>query len=243
MEKLKIVLCDANRQELDEYANVCRNICEQSGIPANFKSYSNNRDLIWDMKEDESFISIDIVVVDPANGFDTIAPHLRDSGYEGMFLYLSHSELPEHFRQAFNVGACHFVQKSANPQILSQFHSVFEAAMRKAVRIDRHYLAVSYSGENQKIAVSDILYFEATAGHLVNIVHKGGCFKFLSTLQSLEERFGDSGFVRAHRSYLISASAIQQVDLNGVTLSDGYKVPVSRDRYSALKAAALHWQS
>ena len=243
MEKLRIVLCDTNKHELEGHAKICRAICEQRGVPADLRLYSNSSGLLFDMGDDEFSASVNIFIIDPENGFETVSSAVREKGYDGMILYLSHSDSAEHYRQAFDVGAFNFVQKGTDPQILSRFQSVFESAIQAAKQVERQYLAVSYAGEFRRIDVKDIQYFEAAADHMINIVHRDGSFKFLSTMQSLEERFSDRGFVRVHRSYLVSVNAVHRVDSDGLTLNNGDRILVSRDRYASLKAAMLCWQS
>jgi len=243
MEKLRIVLCDTNRQEREGHGKICRAICERNNIPAEFKLYSNGRDLLFDMGDEEFAAWVSLLIIDPDNGLDSVASAIRKKGYDGMILYLSHSDSPELYRQAFDVGAYNFVQKGTGAQILSRFGSVFESAIKAARHIDRQYLAVSYAGEFRRIEVKNILYFESAADHMVNVVYRGGSFKFLSTIQSLEERFGERGFLRVHRSYLVSGDTIHRVDPDGVTLNNGHRISVSRNRYHDLKKAMLSWQS
>ena len=242
-EKLRIALCDANGQEREGYAKVCDGICEQNNIRADFRHYSNSSDLLFDMGDDQFLASVNIVIVDPEHGFDTAPLVMRDNGYDGMILYLSNSDSPEYYRQAFDVNAFNYVKKGTDPQILSRFRAIFESAAQAAQKTDRQYLAVSYAGEHKRIEVKDILYFE-TADHMkVNVVYKGGSFEFLSTMQSLEERYGSRGFVRVHRSYLVSINTIHRMERDGLTLNNGHRIIVSRDRYPELKAAMLCWQS
>ena len=244
MDSLRIVLCDTNKREVEGYAAICRSICEQSGIPADLRFYSNSAALMFDMNDVEFSSSISIFIVDPDNGFAAIPTAVRTNGYDGVILYLSHSNSPEHYRQAFDVDAYNFIEKGTNPDILARFHSVFETALQKAKHSSRQYLMVSYAGEYKRIDVSDILYFEAASNHMINVVYSGGNFQFLNTMQSLEERYGDRGFVRAHRSYLVSVNAIhRQVSPNKLILNDGRSIVVSRDRSAALKSAMACWQN
>jgi len=240
---MRIALCDSNAKELEGYMKICRSICEQSGVPAELKFYSNSNDLVFDMGDDDFSASVDILIIDPENGFGTVPSLIRKKGYDGMIIYLSHSDSTEHYRQAFDVGAYNFVQKGTDPHILSRFQSVFESAIQTAQQIDRQYLAVSFAREYKRIEVKDILYFETVEDHMINVVYKGGSFKFSSTMQSLEKRFSDRGFTRPHRSYLVSVAAIHRVKPDGLILNNGHRILVSRDRYSDLKTAMLCWQS
>jgi len=241
--KLRIVLCDANKQELEGYATVCRGICEKNDVSADFTFYSNDNEVMFDMGSCEFSAEVSIFVVDPDNGLSEIPAAIRKLGYDGMILYLSHSKSLEHYRQAFDVGAYNFVEKGTDPVILSRFQSVFESALQNAKQIDRQYMVVSYAGEYKRIEVSEIQYFESAANHMINVVYNGGSFKFLSTMQGLEENLRDRGFVRIHRAFLVSVDAIHRVEPDEVTLNNGKRLLVSRDRYPSLKTTMLSWQT
>lgn len=243
MKKLRIVLADANRRELEGYEKICRSICEKNDVSVTFKFYLNSGDLLFDMNDKDFASSVTMLIIDPENGFDVIPSIVRSNGYDGLILYLSRSKSPEHFRQAFDASAFNFIQKGTSQKLLARFHSIFESAIHTAKQNDRQYLAASYAGEYRRIEVTDILYFEAAADHTINVVYKGGSFQFRSTMKSLEEQLVGRGFIRAHRCYFVSIDAIHRVDPDGLTLNNGFKIIVSRDRYASLKTAILNWQT
>ncbi|MCL2487848.1 MAG: response regulator transcription factor [Oscillospiraceae bacterium] len=243
MKRFQIALCDTNKQELEGYATVCRGICEKNGLSADFKLYASSGDLLFDMGPHEFTWMFNIFIIDPENGFSDMPSAIRRVGYNGVILYLSHSKSPEHYQQAFDAGAYNFIEKGTEPQLLFRFQSVFEAALQTAKQIDRQFLMVSCAGELRRIEVKDIHYFESAADHMVNVVYNGGSFQFLSTMKGLEERFRDRGFVRVHRSYLVSVDAIHRVEPGTLTLNSGRRILVSRDRYPALKTAMFCWQT
>ncbi|MCL2671091.1 MAG: LytTR family transcriptional regulator [Clostridiales bacterium] len=238
MEKLRIVLCDTNLKELEAYAKICRGICEQRCLPAEVKPYTNRHEFMFDMGDPVFSASVSICIIDPANGSDGIPATLRREGYDGIILYLTHSDAPEHYWQAFDAGAYNFVQKSDR----SRFLSIFEAVLQSAQRAERQYMAVSYAGDYRRVEVRDILYFETMPNHLINVVYKDGSFQFLTTMQKLEELFCRRAFVRVHRSYLVSVSAIHRVNADSLTLNNGCKILVSKERRADLKDAMLCWQ-
>ena len=233
--KLKIVLCDANKTEMEDYAVICRDLCKQLEISADVKLYSSKNELMFDMKDIYFSAQVGIFIIDPENGFDKIPSAIRKEGYDGPILYLSHSSSVEYYRQAFNVGAYNFVQKSSEPQKPSQFQTILKEMAKTAEQNDRKFFVVSNAGEYRKIEINKIYYFETLANHMINIVYKGGSFAFLSSLQDLEKRFRKRGFVRVHRSYLVSVDSIHRVEKNELTLYNKIRIPVSRSNAPMLK--------
>jgi len=237
MDKMKIVICDENTKEANEYAGVCRGICGKNQILLELNTYNNLESFMFDMSDISFSAQVNILIVDPKGCFESMPFSVRKNGYNGMILYLSHSTSLEHYRQAFDADAYNFVQKGKSPEIFARFQSVFESALQNARQLNRKYLMVSYAGEYKRIDVKDIQYFETASDHMIEVVYNGGRFKFLSTMQNMEERFKDHGFVRVHRSYLVSVNAIHRVGSDELTLNSGNRILVSRDRFPSLRSA------
>lgn len=242
MKKLRIVICDSNQQELEEYANICRSVCIKADIPIELKMYSNSEDLLFDMEDDAFCALVNIVIIDPENGFAAIPKTIRKSGYDGLILYLSHSTKSERYHQAFDAEAFNFMQKGNDAKTLARFQTIFETSLSAARQLERQYIVVSCAGEYKQIEIKDIYYFEGTMDHMVRIEYSGGFFHFPSTLQKLEERLRDHGFVRCHRSFIVSIDAVRQLEFKELTLNNGRKIPVSRSYYASLKSAMDRWQ-
>ena len=78
---------------------------------------------------------------------------------------------------------------------------------------------------------------------MVCVWYAGGKFIFQSSLSNLEERLKDRGFMRVHRSYLVSLDAVHRISFeDGITLNNGKSIPSSRSNYSVLKDAMDKWR-
>lgn len=77
--------------------------------------------------------------------------------------------------------------------------------------------------------ISDILYFEnemrKIAAHTVR-----GVISFYGVMADMEREAG-AGFFRCHRGYLVNLSFVAEYDSETITLSDGEKILMSKDRY------------
>jgi two-component system LytT family response regulator len=90
------------------------------------------------------------------------------------------------------------------------------------------------------IAVSDILYIESQDDYVM-IYTKEGKYLKQQTMKSFEELLDPSHFVRIHRSYLVNADCITQLELYEkssylAVLTGGAKLKVSDTGYKALKS-------
>jgi len=234
-------LYDENTREAEEYASICRNICEKQNVPAEFKIYADSGSLLFDMEDDAFRALVSILIVEPETKLITIADTVRKLGFDGLILYLSYSRLAEHYHQAFDVEAYNYLQKGTDEKSMSRFESVFVSSLNAAQELERQYIVLNCAGEYKQIDIKDIYYFEAAMEHMISIVYRGGDFKFPSTLQNLGEQLGSRGFARSHRSYIVALSAIQTVKSNELILYNGQRIPVSRSYYSNLKSAIDRW--
>ena len=242
MEKLRIVICDENKQDAEAYATICRSICERCEIPVEMKLYSNSSDLLFDLKDDAFCSLVSILMVEPEGSFAAIPATARKEGYDGLILYLSQSTEHERYLQAFDAEAFNFTRKGTDEKTLTRFQTVFEKAIRAAQTLERQYIVLSCAGEYKQIEVKDIYYFEAAMEHMISVEYRDGSFKFPSTLQGLEERLSGRGFVRTHRSYIVALDAISHLGSDEVTLNNGRRIPISRGYSSSVKAAKNRWQ-
>ena len=237
MDALRIVICDTNLAELERYAAVCRAICQRKHIPAVFATFSNSQALLFEMLDPAFSSMVSILVLEPYNGGEVVAETVRKSGYDGIIVYHSWATQVKYFYQAFDTGAYNYAKKGGD----ARFEAVFEGALEAALQLERRYIALSCAGEYRQIDLRDILYFETSMNHMVCVWYKDGKFLFRSNLADLEERLRSRGFIRIHRSILVSLSAVHSLLADRATLVNGASVPISRGKYAELKDALDRW--
>lgn len=238
MDKMRVILCDAAETEAEAYANLCRDVLARDYILMEVKAYGNSEELLFHMENTAFSTQVSVLIVDPDHGAAAVPAAVRQSGYDGLILYLSHSASVEHFQQAFDVGAFNYVQKGSD----AAFEAVFIQALTAARQQPRQTIFVSRDGESRQIDVGSIDYFEAAADHMIRVAYAGGTFKFIDSLQNLESRLGDRGFVRAHRSFLVAVDAVRHLEYDELTLHDGQRIPVGRSYFARLKSTLGSWR-
>ena len=238
LEKIRIVICDTNPEELEGYAKICRAICADKRLPVVLTTFSNSQSLLFEMN-DRAFSSlVSILVIEPDGGCEAVASTLRNSQYDGIILYLSRTMDKKYLYQAFDAAAFSYVQKGD----MQRFSKVLEEAVKAADQLERQYIAVSCAGEYRQIDIRDIYYFETTMDHMICVWYRSGKFIFQSSLSNLEERLRDRGFFRLHRSFLVALDAIHMVSFDAATLNNGKGIPIGRGNYPTLKDALDKWR-
>lgn len=238
LEKIRIVIGDSNEQELAYYTTLCRKICEKQEMLAEIKTYVNSNELLYDMGNSSFLPLVSILLIKPEDGFEMAPVIARKRNFDGLILYFS-SAL-DHCLQAFDIGAYNYLLKGADQESLNRFYMVFQKALKAASQLHRQYLVLSCAGEYKQIDINEIYYFKGATSRMISVEYEGGSFQFVSTLQALEERLRDRGFIRVHRSWLVSARAVRVLNSSELTLSNGEKIPITRN-YTELKAELGNW--
>ena len=241
MNKIRIAMFDTNAEELKFYAKTVKSICENNNTVPEIKTYDTYKSLLFDMGDPEFTSMTSILVIDPDQGNAAVLSAVRELGFTGHILCLSHSMTPDCLFHAFDAKVFNYTQKGA--ENMFRFQTVFEQALESLEQIDRQYIVVSHKGEYRQIDIRDIEYCETMANHMVSICYKDGTFEFLSSMSELEDRLGKHGFVRVHRSYLVAAKCIQHLSYNMLTLTNGQELPIGRKYYTHVKAEKNHYMA
>jgi len=231
MERIRIILLDRSQQEIDEYGKLCRKACAEIGYDADIRGYLSEKSLLFDMEEPSFSAKAGILVVEPELS-DAAAGQARGFGFGGVILYLSGSASLPHVLSAFDAGAFNYLLKG--PEHHERLRQVVQQAARESFSRQAEYILVSRAGECRRIEVKDIRYFEAFDHNIV--VHYGNSeFEFTASLSDLEKHLKSRGFLRIHRSFLVSLAYVRHIGRESVILDDHREIPVGRTQYTALK--------
>lgn len=154
------------------------------------------------------------------NGID-IAKSIRKAGINAVIVFFT--RFTDAVFDAFDVEALHYL---VNGKIsVAKFDEVFRKAVLKAESRTQESIVLSCAGEQRRIVISQIYYFEVF-NRIVTVHYRDGTFEFYSTLSRLEDSLTRRGFVRVHRAYLVSKRYIATYKRNEITLINGTIIPV-----------------
>lgn len=176
-------------------------------------SYFNLRD----------FDDTDLIYIGINSNFDGIgiAKSIRKAGLNTVIVFFT--QIKDAVFDAFDVEALHYL---VNGEIsVSKFDEVFRKAVSRVETRTQASIVLSCAGEQRKIVISQIYYFEVF-NRIVTVHYRDGTFEFYSTLSRLEDSLLRRGFVRVHRAYLVSERYISIVKRNEIILTDGTTIPV-----------------
>lgn len=161
------------------------------------------------------------------NGMD-IAEKIREFNSRVKIIFVSDKN--ELAYKGYLYNAFRFVRKSNLEQDLCEAaRSLYQLFSAKS-----GYLVLRTSKGEAVRAVENIKYLEVKT-HYINAVCNDGVIRIHGTLREYEERMGDNGFIRIHKSYLVNFRYIRSVENNTVLLSCGKELPLSRYRANDTK--------
>lgn len=121
----------------------------------------------------------------------------------------------QHAVDAFALNAVDYVLKPVPEDRLAEaVRRIVEGAARPAGRRDEQ-VAVELAGRTRLIDRSDIRYAEAQGDYARLHTTDGGSHLLRTPLTTLEQEWADSGFVRIHRSLLVSLPHVTEVRTEG----------------------------
>jgi DNA-binding LytR/AlgR family response regulator len=151
----------------------------------------------------------------------------------------------EHALDAFELGAADYLLKPIRPDRLSEAlrRVTALAALPKVAPLpvvpdgDAASIAIELAGVTRFVPRAEIRYVQAQ-GDYARLFTAGGSHLVRVPMASLEERWSPVGFVRIHRSYLISLAHVDEVRFapgHATVVLGADELPVSRRHIRVLR--------
>jgi len=107
------------------------------------------------------------------------------------------------------------------------FQSVDRVLRNKAKDYDEDFVIVKVNGFNQKIKLSEIIYFESQGNDIKIVLNDENFLASKIAIAELADRLKGKGFVRIHRSFIINSKRVTAVNNHEVLLGQ-FTIPVGR---------------
>ena len=230
---MRIVICDDNPIERNSLLEVTTDISNSEGYDTEFEVFENAKQMLFELEDKLELIDVILLDINMA-GIDGMeaALKLRSNGYIGEIVFTTVSK--NHMLGAFDVRAFNYIVKGETDgaKTVKIIKDVLEIASEKS----KEYMLFTGIGEYRNIAINDIKYFEVR-GKIITVYYGSKSFEFISTIGKLENLLFTKGFLRVHRSFLVSLQYIKTFTYEEITLIDHTVISVGRKYYSGLKDA------
>lgn len=135
-----------------------------------------------------------------------------------------------HAIEAFHVGAADYLLKPVSYEdfnaAVMRIHERMATTATTPPEPVEHIL-IKNNHKYEQVATADIVCIEGLKDYVKIHLTDGRIIVTLSSMRSVESLLSSHRFMRVHRSYIINTDAIQSIERNRLTVTDGLEIPVS----------------
>lgn len=235
---IHIAICDDSKQERQILAALFKRYQELHATPLQIHIFQNGFSLLDAIDQGKRFdITILDILMPGENGIE-IARNIRASGTDTEIIFLTSS--PEYAVDSYEVKAQNYLLK---PVTEEKFFASIDSILAELDEKDTASFII-YTTEKQysRIRVSSLVYGEVTHRtitlHLADQTMISAVMTF-TEFQDILKAYPD--FIYPHRSYAVNMNYIQYVTKSDIILTDGQKLPLSRNNYTKISEQFLNF--
>lgn len=235
---IHIAICDDSKQERQILATLFKRYQELHATPLQIHIFQNGFSLLDAIDQGKRFdITILDILMPGENGIE-IARNIRASGTDTEIIFLTSS--PEYAVDSYEVKAQNYLLK---PVTEEKFFASIDSILAELDEKDTASFII-YTTEKQysRIRVSSLVYGEVTHRtitlHLADQTIISAVMTF-TEFQDILKAYPD--FIYPHRSYAVNMNYIQYVTKSDIILTDGQKIPLSRNNYTKISEQFLNF--
>ncbi len=235
---IHIAICDDSKQERQILAALFKRYQELHATPLQIHIFQNGFSLLDAIDQGKRFdITILDILMPGENGIE-IARNIRASGTDTEIIFLTSS--PEYAVDSYEVKAQNYLLK---PVTEEKFFASIDSILAELDEKDTASFII-YTTEKQysRIRVSSLVYGEVTHRtitlHLADQTMVSAVMTF-TEFQDILKAYPD--FIYPHRSYAVNMNYIQYVTKSDIILTDGQKIPLSRNNYTKISEQFLNF--
>lgn len=233
---IKVAVCDDIHEvvtQVNEYLSEYQRLRNQR---LDIRSFSNAEDLWGHLKSSHcDLVILDIELVE-MNGVELgqlIRTELNDHAMK--IVYISAKDCYD--RQLFEVQPLNFLPKPIDKEKLFKMIDLTIELLSDA---ERFFVFENKQGAF-RMKFNDIFYFESF-DHDIKIATVSGSYEFKSALSEVMKQLSGSRFLQIHRSYIINYNNASHIKYEEITMANGDKIPVSRDRRKEVRRIISEWE-
>lgn len=235
---IHIAICDDSKQERQILAALFKRYQKLHATPLQIHIFQNGFSLLDAIDQGKRFdITILDILMPGENGIE-IARNIRASGTDTEIIFLTSS--PEYAVDSYEVKAQNYLLK---PITEEKFFASIDSILAELDKKDTASFII-YTTEKQysRIRVSSLVYGEVTHRtitlHLADQTMISAVMTF-TEFQDILKAYPD--FIYPHRSYAVNMNYIQYVTKSDIILTDGQKIPLSRNNYTKISEQFLNF--
>lgn len=231
---IKIALCDDESSVLDHASQKINQVLRNLSVSASLAAFTKPSVLTASAEDGERF---DIYVLDvempELDGFQT-AEKIRVFQPNAVLIFLtSHIEFAT---EGYKVEAIRYIPKLNMETALPE---AIEKAVVIAQRSDSAMLMVQHYQQYTRVMCRDILYVQKLGRSVQITTSQQGTLKDNRSIKDLLQAVSDPRFVLVDRSCFVNLNYVRELLRDGLIMSNGDRLPVSRSALPKVKEAIL----
>lgn len=227
---LKIAICEDNSIHCKQIHDLTCS-CLQAAYDVDI--YTSADDFLARITDQKCPYQIVLMDIELDSG-DMSGIHLAEkinlSNSETQIIFIS--QYLQYASAVYETNHVYFVSKQQMEEYLPR---ALSAACRKLSELHRQYFCFNYLSRDYRIPRSDILYMERKLRN-TEIHTKSQIYYCRDKIQDLIEQL-QPDFCICHKSFAVNINAIHTLSHAGIEISDGTRLPVSRNCYQSTKDA------
>ena len=237
---INIAICDDEKPFQEKMRKIIALYMEQKEVEYSICTFGNGRDLLRFCTESDQetivFLDINMDVVD---GIE-IATRIRELSSSIYIVFVT--AYIKYSLEGYKVKAVRYIIKGDK-----NFGQSIEECI-DAILEDMNYgikkLDFNFREGKKELSIDNIVYIESNL-HTITF-HVSRCnskkYTMTATLNEIENRLNEFGFLRIHQSFLINLSHLKIVRTYIAEMDDGTELPIPRTKYRIVKDAYVEYK-
>lgn len=235
---LKVALCDDNQTEQDLLRSFLAQYEIEHNIDFEIATFSDGKELLQAYQEADNFHLLLLDMEMPnMNGLDA-AKYIRKNIDKNVnIIFISH--YPEYMQQSMHVRPFFYLNK---PVTYEMFQDIMDEFVQELSE-KKTYVTLVHTDLNETMLHIKELYYVETQNAkkkqlLFHTEHEAISVNGIIT--EWETRLENYGFMMCNRGLLVNLAHIHYIDNKSLYLTNGEKLPVSRNKLSTLKSQYIN---
>lgn len=224
LSAIRLAICDDDNTYLKIIRTKIDNFFSLQNLDIEVKEYSSGKELlIACMHYEFSLIFLDIEM--PELSGIKVVEKIRKNNINVEIIFLT--SYTEYVFESIKYKPLRFIRKSYLDIELLEALEAFQNILDNS----KNYYSFSTIDGEVICKIEDIEYMEV----FKHYIYKEMIFKVRGTLKKFEKEFSKWGFIRIHKSFLVSYRYIYSINNSEVVLNDKSILPLSRNRNKYVK--------
>ena len=189
------------------------------------KEYHSSEDLLeyWENGMTIDLLFMDIQIPGEMSGMEVARQIHGQDEYIPIIFITNYSE---YALEGYSVNALRYLKK---PVSQKDIETCMDIVWRQWANGHDQFLTVTTNTQSIHVPIQAIIFAESIS-HILRISTSDelGIYEIRGTLERLEGKLPSEGFIRCHKSYIVSLRHVRRYKSGIITLSTGKEIPVGR---------------